>query len=118
MLLCCTQAKLFITKGMVFNITFTVTLMCAWGCFCQSLGVFFSFFVAKTLVKFSWLIQRDRERAYVLPCAPPRGMVKCQGFKAATLENGVNTKPSVRWIGSLSWSATASLLALIVKVLV
>lgn len=40
LLLICTQAKLFITKGMVFNITFTEILH-AWGCFCQSYGVFF-----------------------------------------------------------------------------
>lgn len=42
-------------------------------------------FFRKTLVKFSWFIQIDRKRAYVLPCASLRGMVKCQGLEAATL---------------------------------
>lgn len=31
------------------------------------------------------IVDTDRKRAYVLPCASLRGMGKCQGLEAATL---------------------------------
>lgn len=30
-------------------------------------------------------VERQRERAYVLPCATLKGMVKCQGLEGTTL---------------------------------
>lgn len=68
MLLFCTQAKLFITKGMVFNITFTVM---------------FNVCMGMLLPIIRHLIQRDRERESI--CAamfPSEGHGKMPGVSS------------------------------------
>lgn len=80
LLLFCTQAKLFITKGMVFVATFTIFFVCV----CAHEDALANHNVS--LVNFSCSIQIHKESIqYVLPSALLRAMVKCQGFEAAPL---------------------------------
>lgn len=98
LLLCCTQAKLFITKGMVFNTTFTVVFVYAWGCFCQSGQDTCEILMVDTEV------ERERERASI--CAamcPTEGHGEVPEIQSCNSINSVNLKPVVRSISSLLW---------------
>lgn len=98
---------------MVFNITFTV-FSCVHGdafanhtvCFCKDTCE---------------ILMVDTERWRESICAamcPTEGHGEVPGILSCNSINSVNTTSLVRWIGSLLWFATASLLALIVKILV
>lgn len=105
--LICTQTKLFITKGIIFNVNFAINSMYLFP------SVFFLFFLNQGTCE---IIFADRENQSVRAATLlwwGRGATALHLYKHCKHDS----KPLVAWTVSILWLATHSL-ALIVSILV